>query len=250
MASNDHSRTANAGPYDATMPDATTSRRSAGRAVLACSVLIAVAATSALVVLGLALPPDRSVPLFEETGPFEKASPWLWLALALWIPLVFRRPTLGVAAGMVVSVAAAAREWDWHVAFTEYSVLKPPFYYRAEHPLHQQLIAGLVVAVIAFSVAVLVARLIRLRPWRRPVPWWAYALAFAFAMLVFTKVVDRAPAILEEDLGVSMGPRLRAVFYAVEEGLEMVLPAFFGAYALALSRWHAVKRGKETPRPR
>lgn len=223
------------------------SRPKAGRWVFASSVLLAVVATTALSVMALLMTPSEAGPLFEETGPFEQASPWLWLALALWIPLVFRKPTLEVAAGMIVAVAAAAREWDWHVAFTGYSMLKPPFYYREGDTLERIIAGGIMLLVIA-SVVVLVARLIHLRPWKRPLPWWVFALGFAFGMLVFTKAVDRLPAILRDDLGLinlDEHASVRMVFYAIEEGLEMMLPIFFAAHSLALARWHKMTRRPE-----
>lgn len=225
----------------------------AGRGIFLASVLVAAITTTAVVVLALALPLADGKRLFDEASgsfdagsPFEAASPWLWIALALAIPLIFRKPTLTVAAGMVVALAAAAREWDWHVAFTDYSMLKPPFYYREGTPI-EVIIAGAIMLVVLASVVILLARLVHLRPWKRPIPWWALALGFAFAMLVFTKVVDRAPGILRDDFGVDIDgrERLRMVFYAVEEGLEMVLPAFFAAHALALARWH--KRRNTAP---
>lgn len=219
-------------------------RSKAGRLAFLGSVLVALLAATIVTVLALALPVDTSGPLFEETGPFEQASPWLWLAFALFIPLVFRKPSLEVAAGMVVAIAAAAREWDWHVAFTDYSVLKPPFYYR-EGTMPERIIAGGVMLFVIAAVVILFARLIHLRPWRRPWPWWVFALGFAFFMLVFTKAVDRAPAILRDDLGwinLDDHARVRMVCYAIEEGLEMLLPVFFGAYTLALARWHAGRK--------
>lgn len=222
------------------MTNSTTKRRTAGRVAFFASVLVAIVATTALTVLALVLPEARTQTLFEETGPFEQASPWLWLAFALWIPVVFRKPTRTVAAGMIVAIAAAAREWDWHKAFTDYSVLKLPFYYR-EGTVPERLVAGGVMVLVIASVVVLIARLVQLKPWKRPITWWAYALVFAFGMLAFTKVIDRAPAILQDDFGITVGDRLRLVAYAVEEGLEMVLPLFFVAYTVALARWHAAR---------
>lgn len=206
--------------------------------------LLALLSATVVVVLALALPESQSTPLFEETGPFEQASPWLWLAFALSIPLVFRKFTLEVASGMVVAAAAAAREWDWHIAFTDYSVLKPPFYYR-EGTLPERLIAGGIMLVVLAAVVILIARLIQLRPWKRPWAWWVFALGFAMFMLAFTKAVDRAPGILRDDLGwinLDEHVRVRTVFYAIEEGLEMLLPIFFGVHTFALARWHSSRR--------
>ncbi|GIW74661.1 MAG: hypothetical protein KatS3mg103_1183 [Phycisphaerales bacterium] len=210
----------------------------AGRAAFWLSVMLAVAATSVLATVAALLPSTRTTALFDESGPFERASPWLWLALAGWIASVFPRRGWTVLAGMVLALAAAAREWDWHLAFTGYSVLKIPFYYRDQYPVHQKLLTGAAMLLIAASTAMLLARLVRLRPWARPVRWWAKSLAFAFGVLVFTKAVDRAPALLQEHAGLVLGDRWRAAFYAVEEGLEMLLPIFFGLYALALAQWH------------
>ncbi|NRA57345.1 MAG: hypothetical protein HRU13_04420 [Phycisphaerales bacterium] len=237
------------------MPDANTSRQDAGRWPFLGSVALALISATVLITLGLALPEERTQALFDESGPFEQASPWLWITLSLWIPLVFRKPTIGVAAGMVIALAAAAREWDWHVAFTGYSVLKPPFYYRSDHTifvdgveqaistgLPERILAAAIMLLVVASVAVLVSRLIALQPWKRPWAWWVLALGFAFGMLVFTKVIDRAPALLDENLGITLGPRARQAFYAIEEGLEMMLPFFFAAHALALARWHRARK--------
>lgn len=221
-------------------------RPKAGGLAFLGSVLLAVLTATIVCVLALALPIEDSRPIFEETGPFEQASPWLWLAFALWIPLVFRKPTLEVAAGMVVAIAAAGREWDWHIKFTEYSMLKPPFYYR-EGTMPERIIAGGIMIAVIASIVILIARLIHLRPWKRPWAWWVFALGFAFFMLVFTKVVDRAPAIMDEDFGLTLGPRMRVMFSAIEEGLEMLLPVFFGAHALALARRHAGRKAAGQP---
>lgn len=215
-------------------------RPKAGRWVFACSVTLAIVMTTVVVVLALVLPMEDSERLFAETGPFEEASPWLWIMLALSLPLIFRKFTLEVASGMILSLAAAAREWDWHVAFTtdNYSMLKPPFYYREQFSISERLIAGVIMLAVAASVLVLVSRLIQLRPWKRPLPWWVFALGFAFFMLVFTKAVDRAPGILRDDLGVDLSDQVRILCYAIEEGLELLLAVFFGAHALALARWY------------
>ncbi len=188
---------------------------------------------------------DINDQLFDETGPFEKISPWLWLALAALIPLAFRRPSLPVLAGMVISVACAAREWDMHKSFTGYSVLKPKFYLRSEYELHHQIIAGLAVVLLGASVFITVQHLLRIRPRRlRPVPMWLLAMVMGIAMLVLTKVFDRAPKILSEDLGIQLGDSMLSLMMALEEGLEMLMPVAFGAMVLAYA---ALKRADPGP---
>ncbi len=246
MDRDDDSRPPERTPYHNPMSKPKSSRPRAGRWVFATSVTLAIVMTTAVIVLAFTLPMSDSERLFAETGPFEEASPWLWIVLALSLPLIFRKFTLEIAAGMVVSLAAAAREWDWHIAFTEYSVLKPPFYYR-EGTLPERIVAGGIVLVVIAGVVILLARLIHLRAWKRPWAWWVFALGFAFFMLAFSKAVDRAPGILRDDLGVDMSDQLRVLCYAVEEGLEMLLPVFFGAHALALARWHKKSPGTGSP---
>lgn len=178
--------------------------------------------------------PETNVAMFAETGPFEQASPWLWLGLAVLIVAVFRRATRGVFAGVILSVAAAAREWDMHKSFTGYSVLKPGFYTTTEYPLHQQIIAGVIVLAIFASAAYLVWLLWKLRPWMSsPRPAWLFALALAVFMVGFTKVLDRAPAIIRNDFGIDLHERLILLMGAWEEGLELLLAVFFAVIVLA-----------------
>ena len=198
--------------------------------------VLALCAVFALVlgVLSQVLPPDKSRALFYETGPFERASPWLWLGLAVLIVAVFRRASWGVLSGVVLSVASAAREWDLHLSLTGYSVLKPAFYGKDQYPFWQKGLAGAAVLAMFISLFFLVRIVWRDRPWRaRPKPAWAWALVFAIAMLVLTKLFDRAPAVLRNDFGIEVNERLVLLMSAWEEGLEMLLAVYFGGVALA-----------------
>lgn len=185
-------------------------------------------------IMSQVLPVATNDSLFAEAGPFERASPWFWIGLSVLIVLVFRRATPGVASGVVLSLAAAAREWDMHKSFTGYSVLKPGFYTPTEHPFHQQIIAGVLVVAVLASAFYLVRLVWKLRPWASsPRPAWLFALAFACFMLVFTKVLDRAPAIIREDLGVELPVRIDLLMAAWEEGLEMLLAVYFAGVVLS-----------------
>ena len=191
---------------------------------------------AALVLAGVSqlVEPAVNHRLFAETGPFEQISPWLWILLALLIPAAHPKPTPGVAAGVIVSLAAAAREWDMHSAFTGYSVLKPGFYTTTEHPLPQQLLAGVIVLAVLAGGFYLLYRFVALRPWMKsPRPAWLFALLFAAFMLAATKVLDRTPGILSGDFGYTLPERALLLFTALEEGLEMLLPVFFAGVVLA-----------------
>lgn len=197
--------------------------------------MLAVVGITAAAVLAIVLP-EHIGWLCSEAGPFEVISPWAWIGLAVAIPVIFREVTLEVVAGMIVCGAAAAREWDWHVRFTEYSVLKPPFYYR-EGLLHERLIASAAVLVAIASLIVLARWQVSLRPWTRPVKSWVWITILAITLMLASKVVDRAPGILSEDLGLQLGTVAHGVFLALEESVEMMVPFFFGLACVSLAFW-------------
>lgn len=190
---------------------------------------------TAAVVLAVMLPEHMGW-VYSERGPFEAISPWAWIGLAVAIPIIFREVTLEVVAGMIVCGAAAAREWDWHVRFTEYSVLKPPFYYR-EGLLHERLIAGAAVALALASLFVLARWQVSLRPWSRPVKSWVWITVLAISLMLASKFVDRLPGILSEDFGLPLGTVAHGVSAALEESVEMMVPFFFAMACVSLAIW-------------
>lgn len=211
--------------------------------MLLASIALAASGVAAVAVLAVVLPEHMGW-LCSEQGPFEVISPWAWIGLAVAIPIIFREVTLEVVAGMVVCGGGAAREWDWHVRFTGYSVLKPPFYYR-EGLLHERLIAGAAVLLALASLVVLVRWQRSLRPWARPIKPWVWGTVLAIGMMLASKVVDRAPAILAEDFGLPLGTVAHGVFSALEESVEMLVPFFFGLACVSLAFW--LHRNEEEP---
>jgi hypothetical protein len=173
---------------------------------------------------------------FSEQGLFERLSPWFWVGLAVLIPLVHPKLTPGVAAGVILSLAAAAREIDLHKTATGYSVLKPGFYTHSEYPFHQQLIAGTLVLLVLASAVYLCFRVWKLRPWMSATrPAWLFALVFAVIMLLATKILDRAPDLLADILGRKFPIRIAVAMFAWEEGLEMLLAMAFAAVVISFA---------------
>lgn len=191
------------------------------------------------------LAPARFKWFFSEHGPVESASPWAWVVAAL-VVLAFTRP-LGAraAAFALLYLAFAAREADWHKAYTADSMLKTSYYRSADVALGEKLASGLVALVLLCLLAWVlwsVARfLIRERGWRTRAGAW---LLVGFALLFFTKLLDRTPATLEVDYGVRLAPRLAAWFSALEEGLELALPL-----VLAWSAWIDRRERRYLSRP-
>jgi hypothetical protein len=170
---------------------------------------------------------------FSEVGPFERMAIATWLFTA-FVVIVRIRP-LGRPAWALASlcVVFAAREADWHKAFTADSMLKMNYYKHVAAPLMEKLLAGAVaVAMIALVlyVGLVIARfLFREGGWRSRSGIWLMAVTVLF---VLGKVLDRAPAVLSEEYGIALSPIVELYAAAFEEGMEMI-----HALMLAWSVW-------------
>ena len=168
--------------------------------------------------------------LFADDGPVEFISEMLWLGLAL-VALIFIRPIWqrGLAA-CALAAACYAREANWHKQFTDdESVLKPAFFLDFQDVgIVPKLIAGAAILVLIWSVVV-----VSIACWQRASRdgWlrasWVQTAAIGLITLAFTKGVDRAPGIITNIREVDMEYPLRGVLYALEEGLEVLLPIIF-----------------------
>lgn len=191
--------------------------------------------------------PESAVSLFSEEGPIERGSEVLWLGLGACILVWLRPPTLPVIAGVLVCLACAAREADFHKRFTGYSVLKFGFYLDGGFPLSHRMLAGALVGLLALSTLILLLRLAELaREQGRPAPAWLKVAVIGLVTLVITKVMDRSPKLLEEEAGILLPVRALGAVAAVEEGLESVLPVVFGVAVLSYRR---LRKGAARPAP-
>ena len=123
----------------------------------------------------------------------------------------------------MLCLACAAREADWHKAFTGESFLKNSFYRDVARPMEEKLvcavIALLLVSLLLYASCV-TARFLFLRGgWRSRSGGW---LLVGTVLLITGKVLDRLPAILSVDYGIELEPLLRLYAKAFEEGLEVV----------------------------
>lgn len=170
---------------------------------------------------------------FSEEGPIEIVSALLWIVAAA-VVLVRARPLRRRAwAFALLYVVFAAREAELHRAFTADSMFKSSYYRRVAAPFEEKLVAGLVaiaiVTLLAYVIWVVVRFLWKERGWRTRSGAWLLA---GMALLVFSKVLDRAPAVLAEDYDLVVGPLVKRYFSAFEEGLEAIVPLM-----LAFSAW-------------
>ncbi len=193
--------------------------------------------TLALGVLPLTLSDPDFHWLFSETGPVEILSLVFWVVAAI-VVLVSVRPATGRTwAFAVMYLVFAAREADLHRAFTADSMLKSGYYRHVAAPLPEKIIAGLVaiaiLALLLYFLWVSFRFLFAQGGWRTRSGAWLLA---ALALIFFVKVLDRAPATLEEDYGIVISRMTDRYAAAYEEGLEMVLPLLFAVSAGAERR--------------
>lgn len=190
------------------------------------AVLFALAVAAVAVAIGLAIPHWLHPDFLQEVGPVERGTVWVYLAAVLGIVLLYRRGlSLGdLVATCIVLLAMAGREAHMHTAMFGVSILKSRFYIDA--PWGQKLAALAALAPIVLALLWLAVR--HLGAYRRPPARWsapATTTAVMVAVLVFTKVIDRAPAILAEN-GVQLPDTLVYVMLGLEEVLEFVLGVF------------------------
>ncbi len=106
------------------------------RPVLIRTALWLLALLFVLPLIALALTHEQREAVYAGEGSIvEWVSVVQWGVLAVALPLILRRVSVNIGAAMVVLLACAAREVDWHKRFTGYSVLKPKFYLSDEFPL-------------------------------------------------------------------------------------------------------------------
>lgn len=140
---------------------------------------------------------------------------WLWrdrrISGAVWPALC------------VVMAAFAARELDWHKAFTERSVLKVGFYFGSA-PWQHKLAALAVLVPLALATGYLIMKYTQplwqaLRR-REPV---AVTVAVYVVGMVLVKMLDRSLNIYIEDFGGTVTDSVRALQAVVEETTELGL---------------------------
>jgi len=186
-----------------------------------------------LAVFPLVLPEAQFRWTFSEAGPFERFAIAAWLFAAVVVLARIRPLGARAWAFAILCVLFAAREADWHKAFTADSILKSNYYRHTVAPLSEKIVAGIVaVAAIALIIYVglLIARfLLRQGGWRSRAGVW---LILATVLVLAGKVLDRAPAVLFEEYGIALSPLVGHYSAAFEEGMEAI-----HALLLAWSVW-------------
>ena len=226
------------------MRDLTGSRIARRWRTIAVGTLVAALAVGTLLLIpALALEKERFTMLFGEGGPVETASLWGWVALSAMCLLTLRPTSLVSLAGCVLSLAAAAREADWHKSFTGYSVMKIGYYFDAEHGLDARALAFIVMALVIASAVIVVRAIIeRWRETEQDPPDWGVVAVIAVGWLAATKVADRFRDVVGDLTGIEFSETAKTILSSWEEGGELLLPPLFGTAV-----WLYVRR--PTPHP-
>ncbi len=186
-----------------------------------------------LAVLPLVLSEPAFRHFFSEEGPIEIASTLFWIVAAVIVLARVRPLSRRAWAFALLYLVFAAREAQLHRAFTADSIFKSSYYRRAAAPFDEKLMAFIVaiaILLLLFYVLWVVVRFLwKERGWRTHSGAWLLA---GVALLVLSKVLDRAPAVLAEDYDLVIGPLAKRCFSAFEEGIEAIVPL-----ALAFSAW-------------
>lgn len=182
-----------------------------------------------LVALWLALSPAAVRHAFSEDGIFERISVVGWIIAAIVVATRTAMPCRRGAAFVLLYLVFAAREADLHKAFTADSIFKSAYYRRGTAPFEEKLMAAIIalalLALLAYVMYASVRFLVLESGWRTRSGVW---LASGLGLLCFTKVIDRAPAVLHDEFGLMLPASIGLLVSVVEEGLESFLPVIFG----------------------
>ena len=182
--------------------------------------------TLGAVAIGSLMPTASVLVWMAEEGPVERWTLMLYFLAALGVCGDRERLQAPVWLALAtLIVAAAGRELDWHKAFTEVSIMKLSYYLGAA--AWSQKLAALAMVVPTLLAALYLCRRFAGPLWRgarQRHPLALTALTF-LVVLAAAKLVDRSLVLLNEDWGLRTGAAARALQLAVEEVLELGLPA-------------------------
>ena len=187
--------------------------------------------------------PEQINAYFNNDGfsPVESATIglfWLQIALFWLLPPMSPQPrrAFWLADFSLLTFFAICRELDWHKLLVSVSNLpgathgtpfKMRFITNSHNPFADRLIVLfcfiLVLGLCGLTLAYFLPRLLRGLWALHPVCW---SLGFLGGTLMLSQFADRLPAILRNKFDVQLSENLRALFIALEEGMELLLPLF------------------------
>lgn len=168
--------------------------------------------------------------LFGAWGVIDTASPIMWIfaataAIANSQISIKNRTLFGLTFFIF-----ALRELDFQKRFTETTFIKINYYDEISGLTHY--LAGVLAIVLIMIVAAAAIASVRayIRPESLPIVK-ARWLITGWGILVISKILDRAPAKLSNDLDIELEKSVTQIMMTLEEGLEFLAPIImFGAF--------------------
>lgn len=182
-----------------------------------------------------------------EDGIVETGTVWLWLGLPTVLLTRYRRTDrINPVLLSALCVVVAAREAEWHKQFTGESMLKIS-YHLAPGPFAEKAMAAIALLCVLCLLGYGLAKTVRF--WREAGfrSSAGQILLIGLMLLIATKAIDRAPALVEWALSVDVPWVARRIAQALEEGLELSMAAVFLAATLCSPRDNSVPGNRRPP---
>ena len=171
------------------------------------------------------LGPTQSAFLLAESGPIEQLSALGYFCCVFYMAVRGGRAYLTRYSYLVALITLfGCRELDFDKRFTTMGVLKSRFYLSTDIPVFEKLIGLIVIALIIWSVAMIVRNHISsFLEGLRLVSVEATGVAAALLLLGFSKSIDGIARKLAP-LGVDVSDRVSFLAGAIEEVMELGIP--------------------------
>jgi hypothetical protein len=172
---------------------------------------------------------ERSVfeATFAESGPFERVALVAWACAAGFILLQVRPLGPRAWAGFGLCTVFCLREADFQKVIEGVHLSKLSFYVDGSVALWiRSIAASVTLLIVALMVVALVSsyRFIRRGGLETRTGRWLF---IGFALIPFTKTLDRSANVLRENFGLVLGEQVKLYLTAFEEGLEALVPLVF-----------------------
>ena len=192
--------------------------------------------------IAVLLPAEQRAVLLREHGPVESASVLLYLAGAVLLVTSRRiERTFGYWTASIL-IVCAARELDFHKAFTSDGITKTRYYLDGSIPAAERIVAGVVMVALALWMVRYAARY-----WSpfvaslRSGETFAWAALVALVLAPVSKLLDGAHRHIRGITGDPVPRDVRSHIGAFEEVLEVGIPIFVLCAIAAFVR--AARRG-------
>lgn len=192
---------------------------------------------------------DYYLKISQEHGILEALSASLFACAGVFgvIRAVRLRTQLSFTFSLLM-LMAAAREMDWHKAFTSDSILKTRFYLRAETPFYEKFVGLVCIALLIYCVWQLIKhspefirRVLQLCP-------YASSVFLGLGMICTAKLLDSMDRILP--FASNFKAQHHAYLTLIEESFEIAAAMIFfmlAAVLLKMSLSDVVKQEHDSP---